>query len=78
MAVVPEIKYNYELMCKLFKDLIGRDLTKFSLPVILNEPSTILQKSAEQMYFSNIISQASEEYDSIKRLILIATFSAAR
>jgi hypothetical protein len=43
-------------MCwKLLKDLVGKDLSKFSLPVFLNEPTTILQKSAEMMFFTNFL-----------------------
>jgi oxysterol-binding protein 1 len=49
-------------MCwKLLKDLVGKDLSKFSLPVFLNEPTTILQKSAEMMFFTNFLTLASKE-----------------
>lgn len=31
----------------ILKDLVGKDITKYSMPVIVNEPLSILQKSAE-------------------------------
>jgi hypothetical protein len=31
--------------------LIGKDLSKFTMPVWLNEPLSMLQKGGEMMYF---------------------------
>ena len=31
----------------ILKDLVGKDISKYSMPVILNEPLTILQKYSE-------------------------------
>jgi hypothetical protein len=64
------------MLWKLLKDLVGKDLSKFSLPVFLNEPTSVLQKSAEMMFFTDFLTQASKEADSLKRLILVSTWSA--
>ena len=55
-----DVKLNLEMLWKLFKSLIGKDLTRFSLPVFLNEPLSILQKCAELMCFNDLLDQAAE------------------
>ena len=55
LPAIKEPKLNLDMCWKLLKDLVGKDLSKFSLPVFLNEPMTILQKSAEMMYFTNFL-----------------------
>ena len=49
------------MFLKLFKDMIGKDLSKFSLPVFINEPTNILMKPAEFMFFNNYLTEASEK-----------------
>jgi hypothetical protein len=33
----------------ILKDMIGKDITKYSMPVVVNEPLSILQKVAEPL-----------------------------
>ena len=42
LPFVKEQKLNLDMVWKILKDLIGKDLSKYSLPVFLNEPLTIL------------------------------------
>ena len=42
----------------LVKEVIGKDLTKLTLPVFLNEPTTILMKPAEFQFFYSHFSEA--------------------
>ncbi len=47
-------KVKITTLMKMVKDLIGKDLSKFSMPVWINEPVSILQKPAEFMlYFAD-------------------------
>jgi hypothetical protein len=39
----------------MLKDLIGKDLSKFSLPVFINEPCGLLMKGAEFGFFSDML-----------------------
>ena len=41
------VKVKISNILKMLKDLIGKDLSKFSLPVFVNEPSSVLMKPAE-------------------------------
>lgn len=65
------------MIFKLLKDIIGKDLSKFSMPVFVNEPLSILQKSSEFMFFSHYMTQASKEDDSCKRMVDVALSQVA-
>jgi hypothetical protein len=39
------------MLWSVIKDLIGKDMSKISLPVFINEPLTALQKAGEMMCF---------------------------
>ena len=60
---------------EVLKDLVGKDITKFSMPVFLNEPLTVLQKSAEMVCFVDLLEQASKEKNSLKRMGYIAAYT---
>jgi hypothetical protein len=48
---INNFKIKASLVLKLLRDIIGKDLSKFSMPVWVNEPLSVLQKPAEIMYF---------------------------
>jgi len=45
---------------KILKDLIGKDLTKVSMPVYFNEPLSLTQKSSETIEYNNILDIAAK------------------
>jgi hypothetical protein len=47
-----EIRIRPALIWQIIKDLIGKDLSSFSLPVFFNEPTSVLQKAAEVVWLS--------------------------
>jgi len=66
------------MMWKVLKDLIGKNITTFSLPVFVNEPITTLMKGAEMMPLINeYMMKACQEEDSLKRMVWMATLNAA-
>lgn len=72
-----EIKVKPSVIFKMLRDLIGKDLSKFALPVFINEPAGILMKGGEYGFFSHMLEDACKEPNSIKRLaIVIANFAA--
>ena len=56
----------------LVKDLVGKDLTKISIPVYLNEPASMLQRMLEAFEYIDLLEKATKEQDRYKRLILIS------
>jgi len=47
----PKLRINF---WTIFKDNIGKDLTKISVPVYFNDPTNILQKCALGLEYSKI------------------------
>ena len=41
------VKVKLSNILKMVKELIGKDLSKFSLPVFINEPTSIIMKPSE-------------------------------
>lgn len=62
----------------VLKDMIGKDITKYSMPVIFNEPLSNLQKYSEILSFNYLLQTASEHEDSLMRLVYISVYSAAK
>lgn len=60
----------------LYKN-IGKDLTKISMPVTLNEPLSMLQRLCEEMEYSELLDRAAENQDPYQRMICIAAFAVS-
>mmetsp|Transcript_25632 Transcript_25632/g.39441 ORF Transcript_25632/g.39441 Transcript_25632/m.39441 type:complete len:132 (+) Transcript_25632:1431-1826(+) len=58
--------------------MVGKDMTKYSMPVILNEPLTNLQKNCEVFAFNHLLTKASKESSSLLRLVYVSIFSSTR
>ncbi|KAK0195540.1 Oxysterol-binding protein-domain-containing protein [Armillaria mellea] len=59
----------------VLKNSIGKDLTKISFPVFFNEPTSMLQRMAEDMEFSECLDAAAREKDPILRIAYVAAFA---
>jgi hypothetical protein len=42
-------KIKASTILSILKDMVGKDITKYSMPVIVNEPLSVLQKAAEPL-----------------------------
>ncbi|CAK9436162.1 uncharacterized protein LODBEIA_P07200 [Lodderomyces beijingensis] len=60
----------------ILKSMIGKDMTRMTLPVSFNEPTSLLQRLAEDIEYNDLINTAARYDDSTLRLIYIATFAA--
>ena len=74
-TALPHLRPDEQVpLWKILKNFIGQDLTKVSLPVILNEPMTGIQRTAEATIGGvELLERAAQCKDSIKRLILATT-----
>ncbi|RDB30164.1 Oxysterol-binding C2F12.05c [Hypsizygus marmoreus] len=59
----------------VLKHSIGKDLTRISFPVFFNEPTSMLQRMAEDMEFSECLDAAVREKDPLRRLAFVAAFA---
>nr|XP_033340691.1 oxysterol-binding protein-related protein 2 isoform X1 [Megalopta genalis] len=56
---------------------LGKDLSKFTMPVIFNEPLSFLQRVAEYMEYAKLLKQAAQEETPVGRLQYIAAFAVS-
>ncbi|XP_071448902.1 oxysterol-binding protein-related protein 3-like isoform X4 [Hetaerina americana] len=56
---------------------IGKDLSKVSMPVALNEPLNMLQRLCEELEYSELLDAASEEKNPLERMVLVAAFAVS-
>ncbi|KAH0510976.1 Oxysterol-binding protein-related protein 6 [Microtus ochrogaster] len=61
----------------ILRNNIGKDLSKVSMPVELNEPLNTLQHLCEELEYSELLDKASETGDPYERMVLVAAFAVS-
>jgi hypothetical protein len=61
----------------ILKSMIGKDMTKMTLPVSFNEPTSLLQRVAEDMEYTDLLDTAAERDDSTERILYVGAFAAS-
>lgn len=59
------------------KAMVGKDMTKMTLPVSFNEPTSLLQRVAEDMEYTALLDKAAQTSDSTLRMVYVAAFAAS-
>ncbi|KAG9301527.1 hypothetical protein G9A89_008379 [Geosiphon pyriformis] len=59
----------------ILKNSIGKDLSKITLPVYFNEPTSMLQRMAEDMEYSELLDIAARHKESTERILYVAAFA---
>ena len=62
----------------ILKSMIGKDITKIALPVAFNEPTSMLQRLAEDFEYSSLLEQAASFEDSSLRMLYVAVFNMSQ
>ena len=57
--------------------MIGKDMTKMTLPVSFNEPTSLLQRVAEDLEYTDLLNTAADRLDSTERMVYVAAFAAS-
>lgn len=87
-ALVPYTKLRHEMpidkdnrpsvsLWSILKNNIGKDLTKISFPVSLNEPTSMLQRMAEDMTYASLLDTAVRQESSTLRIAFVAAFACS-
>lgn len=71
---VPPPKLN---IWAILKDSVGKDLSKISMPVALNEPISFLQRLAEDIEYCELLDTAAEQTDPLRRLLYVAVMAVS-
>lgn len=61
----------------ILKSMIGKDMTRMTLPVSFNECTSLLQRLAEDIEYSNLLDTAASIDDSTLRMVYVAAFGAS-
>lgn len=56
---------------------VGKDLSTISMPVSANEPTSLLQRIAEQLEYASLLSRAATTKQAVDRLLLVAAFAVS-
>lgn len=56
----------------VLKDSVGKDLSKISMPITLNEPLSFLQRLAEDIEYSELLDAGAAESDPNRRMMYVA------
>jgi oxysterol-binding protein 1 len=57
--------------------MIGKDMTKMTLPVSFNEPTSLLYRVVEDMEYTDLLDIAADRTDSTERMVYVAGFAAS-
>ncbi len=52
-------------------------MTKMTLPVSFNEPTSLLQRVAEDLEYTDLLDVAADQTDSMERLVYVAAYAAS-
>lgn len=61
----------------VLKASIGKDLSRITMPVVFNEPLSMLQRFSEYMEYASLLDQASREAEPLRRMELVAAFAVS-
>ncbi|KAH6697526.1 oxysterol-binding protein [Plectosphaerella plurivora] len=61
----------------ILKSMIGKDMTKMTLPVSFNEPTSLLYRAGEDLEYTDLIEQAADRTDSLERMVYVTAFAAS-
>lgn len=75
--LVPPAKVNPPSLIGFLRKNVGKDLSTIAMPVSANEPTSLLQRSAEQLEYSELLDTAATTDDPTKRLLHIAAFAVS-
>lgn len=57
---------------------VGKDLSTISMPVSANEPTSLVQRVAEQLEYANLLDTAATQKSSIHRLLQVTAFAVSQ
>uniref|UniRef100_A0A8C0GEC2 Oxysterol-binding protein n=1 Tax=Chelonoidis abingdonii TaxID=106734 RepID=A0A8C0GEC2_CHEAB len=73
----PSIPAGDVSLWNILRNNVGKDLSKVSMPVQLNEPLNMLQRLCEELEYSILLDAASRCADPCERLVCVAAFAVS-
>ncbi|KAF2749599.1 hypothetical protein M011DRAFT_457035 [Sporormia fimetaria CBS 119925] len=72
---VPDCRSQPPNLLSFFRKNVGKDFSTISMPVTTNEPTSALQRLAEQFEYSELLDAAASSPDPVQRILLLSAFS---
>ncbi|KAK3045149.1 hypothetical protein LTS18_014458, partial [Coniosporium uncinatum] len=76
-TIVPPAKVNPPSLIGFLRKNVGKDLSTIAMPVSANEPTSLLQRVAEQLEYSQLLDAAAADADATKRLLHVTAFAVS-
>ncbi|KAE8445329.1 hypothetical protein EG329_013567 [Mollisiaceae sp. DMI_Dod_QoI] len=76
--VVPSATVMPPSLIGFLRKNVGKDLSTISMPVSANEPTSLLQRVAEQFEYAHLLDTASAQKSSIHRLLHVTAFAVSQ
>lgn len=61
----------------VLKSMVGKDMTRMTLPVSFNEPTSLLQRVTEDLEYADLLNEAASFDDSTLRLLYVSIFTVS-
>lgn len=74
----PMVPRDQVSIWSILKNCIGKELSKITMPVVFNEPLTMLQRACEGIQYSHFIKMADESDDPVERMEYVCAFIIAQ
>ncbi|KAI3398396.1 hypothetical protein diail_9216 [Diaporthe ilicicola] len=75
---VPPTKVMPPSLIAFVRKNVGKDLSTISMPVSANEPTSLLQRVAEQLEYANLLDQAAKQAQPNERMLYVAAFAVSQ
>ncbi|KAI9735717.1 MAG: hypothetical protein M1818_006325 [Claussenomyces sp. TS43310] len=76
-ATVPAPKVMPPSLISFVRKNVGKDLSTISMPVSANEPTSLLQRLAENLEYAKVLDAAAQQADPTHRLLHVAAFAVS-
>lgn len=75
---IPPSKIMPPSLIAFVRKNVGKDLSTISMPVSANEPTSLLQRVAEQLEYANLLDTATKQKEAKDRMVYVAAFAVSQ
>jgi hypothetical protein len=75
---IPKAEVMPPSLIGILRKYVGKDLSTISMPVSANEPTSLLQRVAEQLEYANLLDTAARHKQYTNRLLNVAAFAVSQ
>lgn len=77
-TLIPQATVQPPSLIAFVRKNVGKDLSTISMPVSANEPTSLLQKVAEQLEYAQLLDKAARQKSATERLLFVTAFAVSQ